>query len=267
VVKCGLASRLIRPGIRPIIQDLVRHVSMTCHRLGLVVDYVVRRAVEEHESVPDICDATFIDRAMGMSLDARKKEQCLQRAWDVGGFSGFPQIERPSRIGKIAEQSARQTVATNMRNCLTEAFEARLTKYLAAWCMLNGTISSRITLLRKCIMGIPSDDECTLTVAEEQFVHLERALLQLDWRVGNLQTGKRGDLLRLRESWRKCVPMTSGYLILHKFCVRWRASSAEATERPLCRQNASLVWAAYVRWSRFVHDAGVKRSFTPTPHF
>lgn len=210
VVKCGLATRLLRPSLRAPIDELVAYVTKVCHRTGLIVDYVVRQAVENCEAVPDVLDQTFVDRAMSLTWDARMEEPALQDAWDEGHFSKLPPIRRPMRTGKIAAQSARTTVMTNMKNCVTEAFWSRLGKYMKAWCQLHGISHRRVNVLRKCVMGLATEEEAsTLAPAEDQIVRTERASLGLGWQMpalrGPTQPKLAFDSVQVSDVWRKCA--------------------------------------------------------------
>lgn len=100
VVKCGLAGHLREPALREPIHDLVRYTSEALHRAGLVLTYVVNKAVACDERIPDVTDQTYIDRAMVLGEAAREKEPTLRVAWD-DLFSTYPIPARPAGTGAL----------------------------------------------------------------------------------------------------------------------------------------------------------------------
>ena len=202
VVKCGLANRLRIPALRAPLHDLVRFVSESTHRFGLVANYVVARARERLEPIPDVTDQTFIDRAMALTESGLASEPHLQRAWDEA-FHAYPAPARPLGVATAANQAARSGVQTNLKNCIVHSFDPRQTRFVKEWLAERGAATTRGFLLRRAINGHPTsaDERLTLTPWECEFVAAERRAMGMDWD----RATKRG-VETVTEAWRKRNP-------------------------------------------------------------
>lgn len=119
VVKCGLAGRLKEPALRDAIHGLVRYTSEALHRAGLVLTYVVNKAIACDEPVPDITDQTYIDRAVQLGASARAREPTLQAAWD-DVFSAYPEPVQPPGPVRSHVSLSRLSVKLLNLKCVVE---------------------------------------------------------------------------------------------------------------------------------------------------